>query len=344
MFRILVRTNLLFFIMGVFIQSTPSQAVPELQLESRYQNEIFGFVDSKIVKGSFVGSKGILINFGVVTNPSSKGTVIILEGRTEYYKKYYEVIFDLFHLGYSIGIMDWASQGESGRFKGVHPEYTHAKDFSDHKKDLLQFMALSQIQTLKAQGNVFAIAHSMGGNILASALIDHPMLFDRVAFMAPMFDVRTDPFPEWLAYGVVWSQEALGLGVRKPPLASEFSENEVNNVTTSPQRRKVFFEQRLKFRDVLTGPVTASFGRAALEAAWFVQSRAADMKTPYLLFQAGSDQLVDLKGQDDFCAASQLYCNKVVYADAQHEILMEKDSIRTDALKKIDAFFVGHRR
>ena len=46
---------------------------------------------------------------------SSKGTIFLQSGRTEFIEKYYEVISEFIDRGYAVAMMDWRGQGLSSR-------------------------------------------------------------------------------------------------------------------------------------------------------------------------------------------------------------------------------------
>jgi lysophospholipase len=59
---------------------------------------------------------------------------------------------------------------------------------------------------------------------------------------------------------------------------------------------------------------------------------------PILLLQAGKDLIVKPARQNAFCSLSKS-CQVIHFPDAKHEILMESDIIRNEALTHIMSFF-----
>ena len=49
---------------------------------------------------------------------STKGTIILQSGRTEFIEKYYEVISEFVSRDYAVAMMDWRGQGLSERIGG----------------------------------------------------------------------------------------------------------------------------------------------------------------------------------------------------------------------------------
>lgn len=311
----------------------------EDKLEGNYKEVIFPFVESKITEKTFLSERGYHLTYAYMPKlAESNGLVILLEGRTEFYKKYYEVIYDVYRRGFDVAIMDWASQGRSHRFEGVNPEHTHIDDLAVHVTDLHTFLNEPSIVSLRSGGKMFGLAHSMGGAIVSLFAAENEGVFDKIAFFAPMMELATSPLPEWVLLQVLKLAETIGYSKSGFPFVEPFSEDEENNVTHSLIRRKVFFEQRVKYRKEVTAGFTVGYARSALGGTRKVRDVADQIKIPILLFQATKDVVVLPNGQKKFCETA-LNCRFELAKGAMHEILMEVDSIRNPALEKALKFF-----
>jgi lysophospholipase len=71
-----------------------------------------------------------------------------------------------------------------------------------------------------------------------------------------------------------------------------------------------------------------------------IQNSEYVLNTPLLLLQAGDDSIVKPGGQNQFCEVAR-NCRKIVFPSSKHEILMERDLIRDQALQMISEFFVA---
>lgn len=123
----------------------------------------------------------------------SRGTVLLLPGRTEYVEKYGRVAAELLAQGWSVLSIDWRGQGMADRFL-PDPMLGHVGRFSDYQYDL--DAALDWLKTegpaLGLQGPLMMLAHSMGGLIGLRALYrDLPI--EAAAFSAPMWGIQV-PF------------------------------------------------------------------------------------------------------------------------------------------------------
>ncbi|WP_413729314.1 lysophospholipase L2 [Sodalis sp. RH22] len=295
-------------------------------------------------EGEFVGAQGMPIRFVRLRSPRHDKVIVISTGRIESYVKYPEVAYDLFHCGYDVMIIDHRGQGRSGRLlEDTHRG--HVLQFGDYVSDFTQFW-----QQYVAPGRYkrrFALAHSMGGAILALFLAAMPDACDAAVLCAPMFGIRL-PMPHWLAWQILeWTEQrpamrdyyAIGTGQWRPmPFM-------LNMLTHSGQR----YRRSLRFYaddpELRVGGPTYHWVREGVLAGHDVLAKAAAITTPVLLLQAGEDRIVDNRSHDIFCqamAAAGHPCaeNKPVRIEgARHEILFEKDSLRAEALEKIVAFF-----
>ena len=72
-----------------------------------------------------------------------RGTVLFLNGRTEYMEKYAEVIGELGDRGFEVYSCDWRGQGLSDRML-ADSQRGHVDDFEDYLVDLAQLVAIIQ--------------------------------------------------------------------------------------------------------------------------------------------------------------------------------------------------------
>ncbi len=128
-------------------------------------------------------------------------------GRIESYIKYPEVAYNLFHSGYDVMIIDYRGQGFSGRML-ADTHRGHVVNFADYVDDFAQFYH-QQVKPLGYRQHV-ALAHSMGGAILAQFLAREPQAFSAVALCAPMLGIYL-PMPGWMANGILnWTEKRQG--------------------------------------------------------------------------------------------------------------------------------------
>jgi lysophospholipase len=279
-----------------------AQAIPEENFVKVWHEKALPYFKS-LPSGTLKNPQGLTLKYFFLKNDLNKKSLVLVPGRTEPAIKYAELIYDLKDAGFNIFIMDHQGQGESQRLlKDTHKG--HVVYFNNYVKDLEQF--IKDVVTIKNDHPLYLIAHSMGGAISTRYMSSHPGVIHKAVLVAPMFKLNTDPYTEAIAR--IYSKFLIltGKGSDYAPNRGPYipTENtfEKNDVTHSEER----------------------FDRLRVE-------------TPILLFQAGSDLVVEPSRQNSFCRNG--LCEIIPFPGAYHEILMEKDSIRNEAMKEINSFF-----
>ena len=141
----------------------------------------------------------------------SKGTVVLLNGRTEFIEKYFEVVRDLLAKNYAVATLDWRGQGLSDRALD-NPHKGHVEDFDHFVSDLRQ--AVVDVIEPNCPGPYRMLCHSMGGNIGMRYLGEHPDTFESAVFSAPMWGIgKHARTPLWMR---AFSGVTRLLGVSEP--------------------------------------------------------------------------------------------------------------------------------
>ena len=99
---------------------------------------------------------------------STKGTIILQSGRTEFIEKYYEVISEFIDRGYAVAMMDWRGQGLSSR-KSRNKRIGHIDNFDTYDEDFIKVM--NECFHGKCPEPFIGFGHSMGGCLLTSYFI-----------------------------------------------------------------------------------------------------------------------------------------------------------------------------
>ena len=270
---------------------------------------------------------------------------VLLNGHTEFLEKYQEVADELRARGFEVVSLDWRGQGASER-RVYGNRAGHIGNFEEYDSDLaaLMLQAVEPIQrSLPAPVPVIALAHSMGAHILLRYLHDHPRRIRCAVLLAPMLDVHTGKYSPQQVRVVTTV-----LNLRKPstrfvfgveerdPLDLTFEDNAVTSDRTRFERTQALLKAQPFLR--IFGPTFGWLG-AALGSMRRIRrkSYAEEIATPLLIFGAGKDRVVHIQAIRDFVQ----HLPKARYVEienAQHEILMEKDSIRGRFWAEFDAF------
>lgn len=260
----------------------------------------------------------------------------MLGGRSEFIEKYGEVISELCARGFDVATFDWRGQGGSSRAL-ANPLYGHVIDFAEFDEDLATF--LEQIVKPLTPTAPFVLAHSMGAHIVLRALHDHPSAFRAAVLIAPMIDVygrRAMRFVLPIINALVPATLPFSRKKESDLLNVPFEQNVVTSDRTRYLRNQSLVRENLSLR---LGYPTWGWLRAANASMKLLESNgyAESIKTPVLICAAGKDRLVVTKAAYDLAKRLQR-SEYVEIEDAEHEILMENDSIRSRFWQAFDDF------
>jgi lysophospholipase len=281
-----------------------------------------------------------------VPGVARRGVCVILDGQTEFLEKYGEVVRELAARGFAGAALDWRGQGGSERTLS-DPLKAHVGDFSEYDSDLQSFM--NDVVAPISDTPPLALAHSMGAHILLRALKANPRTFTAAAMTAPMIRTNARGFPAWLVRLICSTYNLAGLtdefvwGMRdRDPLHMEFEDNRVTSDRVRFARAQAFLARHPEIR--LAGP-TWGWLEAALRSMTVIQTPgfAEAIATPCLVLGAGHDRIVDTAAVRAF-ARRLPNGTYVELADAEHEIMMENDSIRARFWAAFDVFVEKHVR
>jgi lysophospholipase len=271
---------------------------------------------------------------------------VLLNGQTEFIEKYFEVIDELRGRGLAVVALDWRGQGGSGRLVPGAPLKAHIHDFAEYDADLDALME-QLVEPMLTGKRPIALTHSMGGHLLLRRLHRRPERFAAVALSAPMLMFSTRGQPRWLVRAITGLMMAggratdfvWGIGERDP-LTMTFGDQIVTSDRARFQRTQDFLAVRPELR--LAGPtwgwVAAAFRSIASFAA---ASYGEHISTPALICGAGHDRICVTDEARRF-ARRMPHAAYVEIADAEHEILMERDIFRRQFWDAFDAFMKSH--
>ncbi len=253
---------------------------------------------------------------------NARGTGIICPGRTEFIEKYFEVAREMQARGFAIIIIDWPGQGLSERLledgnKG------HIDRFETFMGALAN--GLEDLEDRLPRPHV-SLAHSMGGAIALSAIIEGLVKVEAAAFCAPMWGIQTGMFG--VRY-LVWAMRVMGRSndyAQQPGPAETF---ETNIVTHDEKRWQMQRDLTDAVPDLELGPVTWGWLGASLDivATFTKPALLRRVSIPVMIASAEEEKLVDNKAHARICA-QLTNCEHITVEGAMHEILMETDARR----------------
>ncbi|WP_279480712.1 alpha/beta hydrolase [Aureimonas sp. SK2] len=270
---------------------------------------------------------------------TSRGTVLLLQGRNEAVEKYYETIADLNARGFTVASFDWRGQGGSGRgtfLAGVG----HVGSLSTLIHDLERF--LRDVVMDRCPPPYAVIAHSMGGLVALSATSHLSSLVERMVVLAPLVALPGSAGMRRLQALVAGAFHWCGLGFVPLRRARRLDPREplAGNVLTSDARR---FERNRALQAaapwLFVEGVSASWLRAVLKATRRLDDsdRIARLDLPTLFLLPGDDRVVSTAAAERL-AWRMRAGHSIRVPGARHELLQEADRFREPALAAIEAF------
>jgi lysophospholipase len=277
--------------------------------------------------------------------PSSRkqrGTVFLLQGRSESIEKYFETISSLRRRGFFVISFDWRGQGGSERLL-ADPRKGHVEDFEDYVADLSA--VLETAEGFAAPKPWFGLAHSMGAAALLLALEMGEKRLQRAVLASPMIGLAgygNGLLPRVAAFVF----DFFGLGGSYIPGGGATSIStrvfETNILTSDPARYArhaaiVGEAPELALGDPTIGWVTAMY---RLYARFADPAFGARLAVPTLFVTAGGDRLVSTDAAIHLADRIRASGN-ITIKGARHELLSESDLYRDQFFAAFDAFIPG---
>ncbi len=295
------------------------------------------------VSGTLKTSDGVSLRFARWSPPPGrKGTICLFQGRAEYIEKYYETVRDLRARGFAVATLDWRGQGLSDRALR-NPRKGYVRNFDKYQLDLEIF--INEVVLPDCPPPVFALAHSMGATVLMRAAHAGHRWFDRMVLLAPMIalpGMRRSTATRTL----VRSMRLMGLGSSYVPGgdASVMQQRPfVGNLLTSDPVRYARNVAVLEAEPALAiGWPTVAWTDSAFRVMRELSEPGypARIRQPILIIAAGQDAIVSTPAIDEFAVRLRAGSHLIV-PGARHELLMEQDRFRSQALAAFDAFVPG---
>ncbi|HEY8575781.1 MAG TPA: alpha/beta hydrolase [Devosia sp.] len=269
-----------------------------------------------------------------------RGTICLVQGRTEFIEKYFETIADFRRRGFSVATFDWRGQGGSDRLIGS-PKLGYVDRFEDYWCDLRSFHG--EILLPDCPPPFYLVGHSMGGLASIFAGINDRMMFERIFLSAPMLALDRQPLS---MRGMARLTEALSfLGMGRMPVGRRQDKplgetSFVNNPLTGDLVRY------MRTVDVVRERPTLEIGAPTIRwaaSAFAAMAEAAEemfptrIKIPVLMLAGARDEVVSTSAIEQL-GLRMRNGRHVVIAGARHELFMETDPIRGQVLAAFDAF------
>ncbi|MGV8853140.1 MAG: alpha/beta fold hydrolase [Devosia sp.] len=269
-----------------------------------------------------------------------RGTICLVQGRTEFIEKYFETIADFRRRGFAVATFDWRGQGGSDRLIG-NPGLGHVDRFEDYWTDMRSFHG--QILLPECPPPYYLVGHSMGGLASLYTGIKDRMMFDRIFLSAPMLAVPTKPFGLVGTARLTEVMSFFGLGhlpmgrkADRPASAASFPDNPL---TGDLMRYLRSVDVLAAAPELGIGTPTVRWVAAAMAAMAEAGSDgfAERIRVPVLMLGGARDGVVSTAAIEQLGLRLRTGRHQVI-AGARHELFMETDAIRGQVFAAFDAF------
>ncbi|KAJ3147678.1 hypothetical protein HDU86_007926 [Geranomyces michiganensis] len=287
--------------------------------------------------------------FPSTTVAGSKNTIVLVNGHSETFTKYRELIWDFNQNGFNVLTWDHRGQGFAGRIECTPNYLSDVDEFQNYRADMQTVISETK-KTVTAGHNLMLWAHSMGGGVAAGFMEQYPSTFSAAVLSAPMLEINTAPYPGIAAFPIAEIVELFGKcnlapGQTAAPTTPDFT-------TSTAQSSKLRYDltrgEYLKFPETQLGGTTARWIEEAMSGIAGYVVKASAVKTPVQLHTAGKDTYVKPGGQNVFCngikvlgvtiAKPAASCKQITWAESQHEVWAEVDSIRKPYMDSVITF------
>ena len=269
-------------------------------------------------------------------NEEIVGTVLLQQGHNEFIEKYYECIQELLDRNFNVVCFDWRGQGMSDRMiEDLNKQYI--EDFSIHTRDLAYI--INEFIYKNFTGPLFGIGHSMGGHLLLLSQRYNQKNFKAIILSAPMLGFKYEKILFFLSNCMkILSKKNKYFLFSKPNMGKEIP-FEQNDLTSDLNRYKRTQKLVRKKPTIRLWGVTNAWVNATKDSLSKMRKKNwyKLIKTPICIINPLCDRVVNPEKTQEMAKNLQ-NCKIYNIENCEHEILMEKDSLRLDFWKIFDNF------
>jgi lysophospholipase len=305
-------------------------------VQEHFEKELIPFFEAHGQIGELSTYQGSHLSMMKVTPNNARESVVILVGQGCSWVENLELIYDQYQHGRQVFIFDPLGQGLSSRVGHVAGS-DYVPRFDIYRRDMNQFM--ENIVEPQATGPLHLITHSTGGAIGHDYLLNHPNVFKDAVHVAPLFKII---FPKHV------TETEAKVEVRFDELKNG-PDSEIQKVRVEPpglqDRRKLRWALNTAFQDKggVMEPPSARWVSELIDETELLRKRAGDIKTPFLVVQAGQDRTVDNPAEDQVVRDSAPgVAHMIRLPDVEHMFFYQNEDAMKDVLRSINGF-LGER-
>jgi len=270
------------------------------------------------------------------------GTIFFLNGHREFIEKYSETFALFLKKGFNVITLDWRGWGLSERPFPSQPKIQHISSAAEYQLDLDEVIILAKQKNLLPPWHL--IAHSLGCLLGLRRLILEPECFDKYIFLSPLWGnlpslpipiqgllLRSEKILQFLKLTKITNQNPKKY---KPySLTVDFRKNTLTSDKKQFKRLQTILENNLKLH---SGVPTLGYLIAILKEIDSL-NRVDFPNRNILVLLAEQERITDNKAVLRLIRRYD-FINVVKMKKSQHEILIEKETIRKEAMSVIHKF------
>tara|TARA_B100001121_G_C18581190_1_gene569844 strand:+ start:34 stop:972 length:939 start_codon:yes stop_codon:yes gene_type:complete len=270
------------------------------------------------------------------------GTVFFLNGHREFIEKYSDTFEFFTKKGFNVITLDWRGWGLSERPFPSRPKIQHISSAREYQLDLDNIISLAKGKSLTKPW--YLVAHSLGCLIGLRRLISEPLCFEKYIFLSPLWG-RFPNVPRSVQRFVIKCEKVLRfLGLimlteQSPEKYTPYSLTVDFKKNTLTSDRKQFKRLQMILREnknLHSGTPTLGYFIAIVKEIDLLNLTRIPARKMLVLL-AGQEQITDNEAVRQLIERFE-FIDVVTIKDAQHEILIEKEKIRHEALSLMNTF------
>lgn len=310
--------------------------------QERVNTDLAEFRQENYKEGTFFGYEEKRIHYVYLKHPDERAAVVISHGFCEFVRKYDELIYYFYQLGYSVYIPEHRGHGYSYR-EVEEPDKVHVTDFSQYVQDFKIFMD-QIVKRESPNAKLFLFAHSMGGCIGVRFLEEYPGYFEAAVLSSPMLELSCGKIPKPMVRLLTTWAKIAGWQTKFVPGKHGFDNKYAFDTSSalSEQRYAYIFKLRQQNVQYQTYGATYGWTKAAIEACKKALKNAGKVEIPILIAQAGQDTMVLPKAQETFAKRAK-NATLLRFPDSKHEIFNALEPVRSSFFDRVFSFYEEHK-
>jgi len=292
--------------------------------------------DGKFIYIPMNDEKKIRLAYWKHDNKSGRcsGTVLLQQGHNEFIEKYFETIQELIDRNFNVICFDWRGQGMSDRMiEDNNKQYI--EDFSIHCEDIEHI--IRNIIKKKFPDPLIGIGHSMGGHLLLLTQEKNQKEFKSIFLSAPMLGFKYEKFLFLLSNLMYFFGKKTDYFPFSNPNMGKETPFYKNGLTSDHERYKRTQKLVRNNPSIRLWGITNAWVHSVKKSLNKIRKKNWQKKilTPITIINPIEDKVVYSKKTQNLYS-SFIKCEIYNIEDCEHEILMEKDNLRSIFWKLFD--------